>query len=107
MAIKSKYLLMKDSSQSDEFGNKYPDLTTFPINEFTPQTKAIDYELSSNDCYRFFDLINSYYGSFDFYDDITLWLNDIEYISKEEDNFEKYIRLFQKKDLDRWFLSNV
>ena len=107
MANKSKYLMMSDSEVTDENGNKYPDLFTFGINKFVVNTKPIDHQLNYNDCLRFFDLTNSLYGSFDFYDDITTWLNDIEYIADEENNFQKYIKLFSKTDIDSWFINEI
>lgn len=108
MANKSKYTMMKDSDTvTDENGQKYPDLTTLGINNFIVNNKPIDHQLNYNDCLRFFDLTNSLYGSYDFYDDVTLWLNDIEYISDTDTNFEKYIKLFTKTDLDAWFIQEL
>ena len=43
------------------------------------------------DLYRFFDLCYDYYESYDLYDYLTLWLNDITDIA-DESNFEKSIK---------------
>ncbi len=105
--MKNKYTLMKESVVTDNFGNRYPDLATFPINSFTPKTKAAEYQLTQSDCLRFFSLIQSFYTTFEFYDDITLWLNEILFISDTDTNFERVIKLYRKKDIDDWYLQNI
>lgn len=105
MLEKSKYLLMQESEVTDELGNKYPDLATFVINKFTPTVKGIDYPLTYPNCLRFFDLTYDAYQDFNFYDDITLWLNDVEYISDTDTNFDRYIKFYAKTDLNKWLLD--
>ena len=107
MIKKSKYNLMKNSIVTDDNGNFYPDLATFPINDIIITKKPIEHSLTYNDCLRFFDLSQSYYGQFDFYEDIVLWLNDIEYISDEENNFEVILKLYTKQDIDAWYIKNL
>lgn len=104
---KTKYDLMAESVVTDSEGNAYPDLATFPIDEFDMTTKPVDYSLSFINTERFFDLIYEWYGSFDFYDDIILWLNDIRHISDSEENFEKVIRMFGQHDIDDWYEKNI
>lgn len=106
VVYKNKYLLMQDSQTTDELGNSFPDLATFPIEKFINNLKPAFYTLSYNDTQRFFDLINGVYQNFDFYDDITLWLNDIDYISKTSENFDKKISFYKKSDLDQFFFDN-
>lgn len=104
--MKTKYQMMRESEVTDENGNCYPDLATFPIESFVVNTKPISYTLNQNNINRFFDLTFDVYGSFDLYDDITCWLNDIEYIS-DESNFGRKINLFSKIDLDNWYIAGV
>lgn len=104
--MKNKYQLMRNSEFTDSDGNNYPDLSTFPLETLVINTKPLNYSLTENDCLRFFDLIYKYYGNFDFYDDMVLWLSDIEDITLES-NFERKINLISKKDLDSWYLSSL
>lgn len=104
--MKNKYQLMRNSEFTDSDGNNYPDLSTFPLETLVINTKPLKYSLTENDCLRFFDLIYKYYGNFDFYDDMVLWLSDVEDITLES-NFERKINLISKKDLDSWYLSSL
>ena len=103
---KSKYQLMDASEVTDEYGNNYPDLATFPLNELRLTQKPADYKLNYNNIYRFFVLTYEYYEDFNFYDNLTLWLNDITDIS-EESNFQKNILLYPKNDIDNWYASHI
>jgi hypothetical protein len=107
MAKRDKYQLMVESEVADTFDNKYPDLTTFPINTFTPSVKYLPRKLTENDVLKLYALVFSYYNSFELYDDLTLWLNDVEYISNTDDNFEKTLKLYSKADLDKWFMQQI
>jgi hypothetical protein len=116
--MKSKYMLMKESTVTDGFGNNYPDLATFKINDFVPKARGIDYQLSEYDCLRFFTLSYQFYSDYNFYDDITLWFNDILWISdirhtSDRDyqldmggNFERYLKFYNKQDIDSWLLDS-
>ena len=104
MANKDKYNLMNTSEVTDDDGNFYPDLATFNINYFIPDNKPLKYQLKYNDVYRFDLIINSFYSNFNFYDDITLWLNDIPYLT--EDYIESNIKFYIKSDLDSYYLNN-
>ena len=103
---KNKYQMMRNSIVMDSEGNNYPDLTTFPLETLVINNKPLEYSLTEVDTLRFFDLIYKYYDSFNFYDDIILWLSDIEDITLEY-NFQKKIKLLSKKDLDSWYLSSL
>ena len=102
--VKTKYQVMDSSVVTDGNGNNYPDLATFPLNQLRIHEKPTDYKLTQNDLYRFFDLTYQYYGSFDLYDFLTLWLNDIVDIS-DENNFNKNIKFYSKKDIDDWYIQ--
>lgn len=103
--IKNKYDLMKDSIYTDENGVAFPDLATFPINTFASTKRAITGTLSEQSVYYFYNMILQFYNSFDMYDDILLWLNDIPYL--EETYIEKNIKLFKKEEIDTWYLNNL
>lgn len=106
MASKTKYQLMDASVVTDGNGNNYPDLATFPLNQLRQTEKPSSYKLNMNNLYRFFDLCYEYYGDFDLYDYLTLWVNDITDISNEE-NFEKVINFYSKTDIDKWYLEHM
>ena len=106
MANRTKYQLMESSVVTDKDGNNYPDLATFPLNELRMTEKPTDYKLNQNNIYRFFDLCYNYYGSFELYDYLTLWLNDINEIA-DENNFGKNIKFYSKNDIDNWYLENM
>lgn len=105
--MKTKYDVMLLSEVTDSNGNNYADLATFPIEDFTPTTKPIEYKLTYNDTERFFDIIYTFYNEFEFYDDIILWLNDIIHISDSDENFQKIIRMYSKSDVDRWYRDKL
>ena len=98
---------MTDSIVKDENGNSYPDLATFDINRFIVNSRPIERKLSYNDCLRYFDVSNAFYGEYDFYDDISLWLNDILYITDTDTNFEKITKFYTKQDIDAWFIKEL
>lgn len=106
MAYKTKYQLMESSVVTDSNGDNYPDLATFPLNSLRITQKPSDYQLTNNDIFRFFDLMHTYYNDFDFYDYITLWLNNITDIANEN-NFGRNIKLYSKSDLDTWYQDNL
>ncbi|MGD9678179.1 MAG: hypothetical protein AB7V16_07420 [Vulcanibacillus sp.] len=118
--MKSKYMLMSESLTTDEFGNHYPDLATFKINDFQPTSRGVDYQLTFNDCLWFYKLVYEFYSDFNFYDDITLWLNEVPWISDTRQvddvelgtvdyggNFERFIKFYSKQDIDRWLLNSI
>lgn len=105
--MKSKYLLMNPSTTVfDDRGNPFPDLATFPIENFTPNSKSNTYMLTEQDVYRFDILTDINYGNFDFYDDFTLWINDIEFIT-DDANIGRNISLFSKADIDTFYNKNI
>lgn len=102
---KNRYLLTKESSvYKDTYGNKYPDIFTFPIKKLKITEIPYTYVLTEVDIYRFDLLIYSYYGSPD-YDDIVLWYNNIEHISDVLPGTS--IELPVKNDIDKFYSDNV
>lgn len=106
MAYRTKYQLMEKSVVTDKNGDFYPDLATFPLNRIRITSKPREYQLAYVDIYRFFDLMNVFYNDFNFYDYLTLWLNDITEIS-DENNIGKTIMLYGKSDIDKWYVENM
>jgi hypothetical protein len=103
---KSKYDLMSPGEVTDSNGNYYPDLTSFPINDFVPSVKGRPYNMVSVDPYRIDLKVGAYYGSFDYYDLMTLWLNDIPYLA-DDDYIGTDLYFFQKQDLDAFYLDKL
>jgi hypothetical protein len=102
---RTKYDLMAVSSGiSDGYGNFYPDIATFSINSFVPTSRPLKYSLNETDVYRFDTLINSYYGNFELYDDLTLWLNDIPYLTSGY--IGSGIKFYNKANIDDWYTKN-
>lgn len=100
---KSKYDLMKESIVKDDQGKSYPDLATFSINDFTPATRFLQTPLHEQDIYTFYNLIYKIFGSFNLYDDIILWLNDIPYLDNTQENV--VLKLYDKADIDNWYFK--
>ncbi len=102
--MKSKYRTISESEiYSDNFGNKYPDIFSFPIEKFEYTDPVQSYSLGIRDIYRFDLLIYSYYDTSD-YTDIILWLNNIEHISDVETGTN--ISLPSKKDIENFYKEN-
>lgn len=101
--VRSKYKITTPSTvEFNVNGIAYPDLFSFPVEEFVYIEKPLDYILTEKDVRRFDQLMLSYYASADFYDDIVLWLNDILYL--DDDLIGTTIRLPSKRDLDNFYL---
>lgn len=98
---------MRESEVCDEDGKAYPDLATLSFDQFITSSKPIEVQLTYKDTQRFFDLIYSFYNSFDYYDDIILWLNDVTYISDSGENFQKKIKMYSKIDVDNFYIASV
>jgi hypothetical protein len=103
---RNKYMIMNNSEQADAYGNFYPDLATFPINNFIPENRGRPYVMDENDVYRFDQIIGLYYTSFNLYDDIILWLNDVPYLS-DDDYIQFSMKFYQKRELDQFFINNL
>ena len=104
---KSKYDVMSPSDTvTDNNGSFYPDISTFPINKFSPSVKYLNYSLTYGDIYRFDQLINGLFGSFDFYDDFSLWISDVAFLSLDS-NFEAPMKFYTKSDIDNWYSKNL
>ncbi len=97
----SKYLTYKYSDvETDNLGNSYPDVFTFPINKFIYTRKPYDYALSIRDINRFDILMAEVYGDANF-GDIVLWLNNISHIQIM--NPGDYIKLPSSDDIRSFY----
>lgn len=105
--MKTKYQLMNQSVVTDKNGNHYADLATFDIDSFETRNKPADYKLTYNDTLKFYNAIYEFYGDFDFYDDLNLWLNNIINISDSDLNFQKKIKLYSKTDIDNFYINHI
>lgn len=104
MAVNTKYLTISPSEDySDNLGNPFPNIFTFEIEKFKMNSNPLKYILNSIDIYRFDLLILNYYGS-SYYDDVVLWINNIEHIADVAPGTE--ILLPSKKDLDDFYRKN-
>jgi len=102
--MSNKYTTLKDSLiYKDSFGNSFPDIFSFPIESFKYTEITQKYIINSRDIYRFDLLMYNYYGDSS-YDDLVLWLNNIELIS--EMNPGDTLELPSKRDLDNFYRDN-
>lgn len=97
----TKYLVMQESVEySDEFGNTYPNVFSFPIRNFAYSETPTQYNLTEIDIQRFDLLVYSFYNT-SIYDDIVLWLNNINHIS--DTPIGTTIYLPTKNDIDAFY----
>lgn len=101
----NRYLFMKNSTITDESGNFYPDLCTFAIENFEYENKPSTEILKQNFVYRFDILTYELYQSFDLYDELLIWLNNI--IELNSDSVGKKIIAPDKRDMDSFYLKNI
>ena len=99
------YLTIKDNtSDIDENGQYWPDIMTFPINRFQYTIAPREITLTEQNVIRMDLLIFNYYNTSD-YDDIILWLNNIEYKTDLEAG-QKFL-LPDKRDIERFYVDNI
>lgn len=98
---RSRYLTINSSeAYRDETGATYPDIFSFPINQFSINDIPLTIALTEDNINRFDLLMAYYYGKSD-YDDIVLWLNKINYIHDVPVGTE--IFLPSKKDIESFY----
>lgn len=101
---RTRYMTLSESDQINKSGNKYPDLMSFPIDRFQYTDTEKEYILSETDLDRFYMVCYRYYGV-PYYDDIVLWLNNIDSIHDVEPG--RTVRLPSRRDLDRFMVKNL
>jgi hypothetical protein len=101
----TKYDLMNDSTTyTDEFGNYFADILSYPINNFVESIPPLEIILTENDINRFDLFIYNVYSNLD-YESFILWYNNIEYISRVEPGTK--IILPSATDIEAWIQSYV
>lgn len=106
MAGKSKYYTIKASTViTDDNGLYYPDIFTFPIDQFRTENVILDHTLTENEVYRFDQFILNWYGSVNYYEEMILWLNRIFLLG--EDHIGTKIKMYSKLDLDKFLTTYV
>ena len=75
--MRSRYDLAKDSGTRSTAGTLYKDICTIPMNKFRYSTAPMEYKLTMIDIRRLDLLVFNLYGIAEF-DDLLLWLNDIQ-----------------------------
>lgn len=100
----SRFLLMENSEVKDEDGEFFPDVLTFPLNDFEFKGQPLRYILNAADLQRIDVLMNEVYNV-PVYDDIVLFLSDIPYLGDLNDEDDNIVILPVKTDLDN-FVSN-
>lgn len=101
---RTRYEIMKASNQTNSDGNNYPDVMTFPIEKFVFTDPGKNHILTRSDLDRFDILCIREYGV-SYYDDIVLWLNNIDNLKNVTPG--NTIFLPTKRDLDRFFTKNL
>jgi len=100
--MRNRYQLLKESSQTNSKGNPYPDIMSFPIEKFSYTGTTREYYLTQTDIDRIDILCYREYGV-TYYDDIILWLNNIDSLHNVAPGTK--ISLPSKKDLDRFMIK--
>ena len=99
--MKNRYNLYSSSpTETDEFGNPYPDVMFFPIDEFEYTIRPKEITLTQMYIRRIDLLMYDAYGVA-YYDDLVLWINDIPSIYDLTPGDK--LLLPAKQDLDRFF----
>jgi len=99
------YLTIKDNtSTKDEFDNFFPDIMTFPINKFRYTRTPTEVVLTQQNIDRMDLFMFDFYNITD-YDDIILWLNNIEF-KEQLASGDKFL-LPDKKDLERFYIDFI
>lgn len=102
--MKSRYQLMKPSNEKNSMGNEYPDVMTFPIEKFKFVDKPREHIITEPERDRFYFVCYREYGVA-YYDDIVLWLNNIDSLHNIEPGLT--VLLPSKRDMDKFFIRNM
>lgn len=102
--MRSRYDLMKNSSQKDSSGNSYPDVLTLDLSEkvFSSRTRKIRCSQLQKD--RPWYLTYRYYGYSEL-DDLLLWMNGVSRPSILEVGETLYIP--SREDFESYYTSRL
>jgi hypothetical protein len=95
---------MQKSDVTSTEGTLYPDIMTFPIDDFKFTDVPMEYYLTEIDIYRFDVLLLKLYDVAEM-DDILFWLNNIPFIYDEADGTK--ILIPSRKDMEDFYLKNL
>jgi hypothetical protein len=106
MASRSKYLTIEPSIVlTDENGLYYPDIFTFPIDQFRAENVILQHTLTYDEVYRFDQFILNWYGKVNYYEEMIQWLNNIFLMG--EDHIGSTINMYSKIDLDKFLTKYI
>ncbi|MDA3854944.1 MAG: hypothetical protein PF569_01700 [Candidatus Woesearchaeota archaeon] len=105
MARRSIYKLMDDSVDTNNSGIHLPDDMTFNLNLFEFSNPSDVYLLAEEDVFRFDQVMINFYGSVDYYQEVVLYLNKIDFLTV--DYIGKKIYLPLKEDMDSFYLNKL
>ena len=102
--MRSRYDLILESEIKSERGTNYPDIMTFPIQDFKFNDAPFEYHLQKTDIERPDLFAVKMYGTAEF-DDIIFWLNGIANIDDAEVN--QKILIPSPDDMEKFYLDNI
>ncbi|KKM16603.1 hypothetical protein LCGC14_1684210 [marine sediment metagenome] len=102
--MRNRYNLMLKSDVVTERDTKFPDIMTFPIQDFKFSEAPLEYYLKKIDIERPDLFIAKLYGASEF-DDIVYWLNNIANIDDVE--VGQKILIPSSSDMERFYLENL
>jgi len=103
--LRTKYLTTpRNIITTDEDGQFYPDIMLFPFERFRVTIPLTKHIMGQLDIERFDLLMYRFYGSTQ-YDDLVMWYNNIEYISRI--SIGDTIYLPAKEDIEKFYTENT
>lgn len=101
--MRSRYMVISSSHQTNEKGERYPDVLSFPMRRFVFRDEVESVEIDQRLKQRFYLLCFEKYGTVEF-DDIVLWLNGIDSIHNVK--LGTTIYLPSKRDIEKFIMKN-
>ncbi len=101
--MKTRYITMKESHMTNDKGEKYPDVLSFPLKKIKYEDPLKEVVITQAYKERFYLLCYDVYGVSE-YDDLILWLNGVSstYLLVPGET----ILLPSKRDLDKFLIQN-
>jgi len=97
---KNRYLVMKESHQTNSQSEPFPDVCTMPMQEFKPRQVARTYNINERDISRIDLLMFDEYAYANF-DDLVLWHNHIGSIHLMDPGDELFLP--SRRDMERFY----
>ena len=102
--MRNRYNLMLKSDVMTERGTFFPDVMTFPVQDFDFNDAPLEYYLQKIDIERPDLFVSKLYGTPEF-DDIIFWLNNISNIDDAE--VGQKILIPSPIDMEKFYLDNL